>query len=68
MKTNQWFYDWETEIEHEFIMPREIQKCSISWQTIQDVHHTISSFVDLIKYINSEEFQREVSICNLHYS
>ena len=40
-------------------MPSEIQKCSLSWQTIQDVHLTISSFVDLIKYTNSEEFKEK---------
>ena len=56
---NQWFYDWETEIEHALIMPSEIQKCSLSWQTIQDVHLTISSVVDLIKYTNSEEFKEK---------
>jgi hypothetical protein len=48
----------ETKIEHE-LMPNEMQKCCISWQTIQDVHLTIGSFVDLVKYTNSDEFKEK---------
>jgi hypothetical protein len=39
----KWFYDWEIEIEHDLTMPSEMQRCSMSWQTI-----TISSFVDQV--------------------
>jgi hypothetical protein len=34
-------------------------KCSISWQTIQDVHLTTGSFVYLVEYTNSEEFKEK---------
>jgi hypothetical protein len=40
-------------------MSNEIQKCSISWQTTQDVHLTLCCFVDLVQYTNSEEFKEK---------
>ena len=40
-------------------MSNDIQICSIPLQTIQDVHLTIGSFVDLVKYTNSEEFEEK---------
>ena len=46
-------------IEHEFIMSNEMQKCRLSWQTIQDVHLTLGTFVDLVKYTSSEEFKEK---------
>ena len=58
-KINRWFFEWETELEDEFIIPSEIQKHNISWQTIQDTHLTLSSFIDLLKYIFSQQFQEK---------
>ncbi|CAC5390213.1 unnamed protein product [Mytilus coruscus] len=52
-----WFLKWENDIENKYIMPSEVQKHNISWQTRQDVHLTISAFLDLIKYISSEQCQ-----------
>ena len=52
-----WFLNWETELEHQFIIPSEIQNHRISWQTIEDVHLTISSLIDLVKYISREDFR-----------
>ncbi|CAC5385467.1 unnamed protein product [Mytilus coruscus] len=57
VEINEWFFQWSTELEHEFILPSEIQKHNISWQTIQDVHLTLSSFIDLVKYVCSQQFQ-----------
>jgi hypothetical protein len=58
-KINRWFFEWETELEHEYIIPSEIQKHNISWQTIQDIHLTLSSFIDLLKYLFSQQFQEK---------
>lgn len=38
-------------------MPSDIQKNIISWQTLQGLHLTIASFVDLVKYVNTVEFK-----------
>ena len=40
-------------------MSNEIQKCSISWQTTQDVNLTLCCFVDLVQYTNSKEFKEK---------
>lgn len=56
---------WETSLEHEVIIPSEIQKC-ISWQTIRDVR--FSSFIDVIKYICSRQFGERAPDQAFNYS
>ena len=41
------------------MMSNEMQKCRLSWQTIQDVHLTLGSFNDLVKYTSSEELKEK---------
>ena len=54
---NNWFKIWQNTVKTQYHSASESNKHQISWQTQQDLTITITSFIDLCKYIMDKKFQ-----------